>query len=112
MSKIGYARCSTEDQNAARQEEILKVAGCEKIFLDMLSGKDRNRPELEKMLDYVREGDVLYVESASRLARSTRNRLNIVDELTEKGVQFVSQKENINTETLQRKFMLTVFAAM
>ena len=112
MSKIGYARCSTEDQNPARQEQILKEAGCEKIFLDMLSGKDRNRPELAKMLDYVREGDVLYVESISRLARSTRDLLTIVDELTEKGVQFVSQKESIDTQTPQGKFMLTVFAAM
>lgn len=112
MSKIGYARCSAEDQNPARQEELLKEAGCEKIFLDMLSGKDRNRPELAKMLDYVREGDVLYVESISRLARSTRDLLTIVDELTEKGVQFVSQKESIDTQTPQGKFMLTVFAAM
>lgn len=112
MSKIGYARCSTADQNPARQEQILKEAGCEKIFLDMLSGKDRNRPELKKMLDYVREDDVLYVESISRLARSTRDLLTIVDELTEKGVHFVSQKESIDTTTPQGKFMLTVFAAM
>lgn len=112
MSKIGYARCSTADQNPARQEQILKEAGCKKIFLDMLSGKDRNRPELKKMLEYVREDDVLYVESISRLARSTRDLLTIVDELTEKGVQFVSQKENIDTSTPQGKFMLTVFAAM
>ena len=112
MSKIGYARCSTVDQNPARQEEILKEAGCEKVFLDMLSGKDRNRPELQKMLEYVREGDVLYVESISRLARSTRDLLTIIDELTEKKVQFVSEKEKIDTTTPQGKFMLTVFAAM
>lgn len=112
MSKIGYARCSTTDQNPARQEEWLKQQGCEKVFLDMLSGKDTNRPQLKAMLDYVREGDVLYVESISRLARSTRDLLNIVDQLTEKKVQFFSQKESIDTTTPQGKFMLTVFAAM
>lgn len=112
MSKIGYARCSTTDQNPARQKEFLKEVGCEKVFLDMMSGKDTNRPELKKMLEYVREGDTLYVESISRLARSTRDLLNIVDELNEKGVQFVSQKESIDTNSPQGKFMLTVFAAM
>lgn len=64
------------------------------------------------MLDYMREGDVLCVESISRLARSTRDLLNIVDQLTAKGVQFYSQKESIDTTTPQGKFMLTVFAAM
>ena len=112
MSKIGYARCSTDDQNPARQQEMLEKAGCEKIFLDMLSGKDTNRPELKRMLEYVREGDVLYVESISRLARSTRDLLTIVETLTAKGVQFISDKETIDTSTPQGKFMLTVFAAM
>ena len=77
MTKIGYVRCSTSDQNPARQEALLKKAGCKKVFSDMLSGKDRNRPGLQAMLDYVREGDVLYVESISRLARSTRDLLQI-----------------------------------
>lgn len=112
MSKIGYARCSSIDQNPERQKLLLKEAGCEKIFLDMMSGKDRNRPELEKMLDYVREGDILYVESISRLARSTKDLLTITEELSAKGVQFISQKESIDTSSPQGKFMLTVFAAM
>lgn len=112
MSKIGYARCSSIDQNPERQKLLLKEAGCEKIFLDMMSGKDRNRPELEKMLDYVREGDILYVESISRLARSTKDLLTITEELSRKGVQFISQKESIDTSSPQGKFMLTVFAAM
>ena len=97
MTKIGYVRCSSADQNPARQEEILKKAGCKKVFSDMLSGKDRNRPGLQAMLDYIREGDVLYIESISRLARSTRDLLQIVEELQNKGVQFVSEKENIDT---------------
>ena len=112
MTKIGYVRCSSADQNPARQEEILKKAGCKKVFSDKLSGKDRNRPGLQAMLDYIREGDVLYIESISRLARSTRDLLQIVEELQNKGVQFVSEKENIDTSTPQGKFILTVFAAL
>lgn len=112
MAKIGYVRCSSVDQNPARQEQLLREKGCEKVFKDMLSGKDRNRPGLQAMLDYIREGDVLYVESISRLARSTRDLLQIVEELKSKGVQFISQKESIDTSTPQGKFVLTVFAAL
>ncbi len=112
MVKIGYIRCSSSDQNPARQEETLRKSGCEKVFSDMLSGKDTNRPGLKAMLEYVREGDTLYVESFSRLARSTRDLLQIVDELQKKGVEFISQKECIDTSTPQGKFMLTVFAAL
>lgn len=110
--KVGYVRCSTADQNPARQLKMLEEKGCERVFQDMLSGKDTNRPGLQEMLSFVREGDILYVESISRLARSTRDLLNIVAQLQEKGVQFVSQKESIDTDTPQGKFMLTVFAAM
>ena len=59
MARIGYVRVSTEEQNTARQEKILKDAGCEKIFMDKMSGKDTYRPQLQKMLEYVREGDTL-----------------------------------------------------
>lgn len=112
MAKLGYVRCSSLDQNPARQEQLLQEKGCEKVFSDMLSGKDTNRPGLQAMMDYIREGDVLYVESISRLARSTRDLLQILDQLQAKGVQFVSQKESIDTSTPQGKFMLTVFAAL
>ncbi len=66
MAKIGYIRCSTTDQNPARQEESLKNSRCEKVFSDMLSGKDTNRPGLKAMLEYVREGDILYTDVTSR----------------------------------------------
>ena len=112
MAIIGYARVSTVDQNEARQIEALKEQNCEKIFCDKLSGKDKNRPELKRMLDYVREGDTLIVTEFSRLARSTRDLLDIVDELMAKKVEFVSLKENIDTSTPTGKFMLTVFSAL
>ena len=112
MAKIGYARCSTADQNPARQEQILKEAGCQRIYVDMLSGKDMNRPELKKMMEYLRKDDVLYVESISRLSRSTKDFLEILDELKEKGVHFISQKEQFDTNTPQGKFVLTMYAAM
>ena len=109
--KVFYARVSTEDQNEARQMTSAREAGCEKVFLDKASGKNTKRKELEKMLAFVRQGDVVVVSEISRLARNTADLLNIVQELNEKGVAFVSLKENIDTETPQGKFMLTVFGA-
>ena len=82
------------------------------IFSEKLSGANADRPQLRAMLDYVREGDTLYIESISRLGRSTKDLLNIIDTLTEKGVTLVSHKENIDTDTPAGKFMLTVFAAL
>lgn len=110
MSKIGYGRASTKEQNLDRQIDALTNAGCSKLFLEKVSGKNMDRPELKKMLEYIREGDVLYITSYSRLARSTKDLLHIVDELTKKGVELVSIKESLDTTTPQGKFMLTVFA--
>ena len=112
MSKIGYIRVSTEHQETARQQEILDGYHVDRIFSEKLSGANTDRPQLRAMLDYVREGDTLYIESISRLGRSTKDLLNIIDTLTEKGVTLVSHKENIDTDTPAGKFMLTVFAAL
>lgn len=90
----------------------MKTPGVEKVFTEKISGKDTNRPEFLKMLDYLREGDTLYVESISRLSRSIRDLLKTIDTLSEKGVTFVSQKENIDTTTAQGRFMLSVFATL
>ena len=79
------------------------------IFSEKLSGANTDRPQLRAMLDYVREDDTLYVESISRLGRSAKDLLNIIDNLTDKGVTLVSHKENIDTDTPTGKFMLTVF---
>lgn len=111
---IGYARVSTEEQNEARQLHSFEgyAEKIKKVFIDKMSGKDTNRPQLQAMLDYVREGDVVVVSDFSRLARSTRDMLQIVQELTDKGVGLISLKENIDTDTPQGRFMLTVFAAL
>lgn len=111
--KVGYIRVSTEEQNTIRQEILMRDLGVERVYMDKASGKSRTgRPQLEAMMDFVREGDVVIVESISRFARSTRDLLTLVEQLTEKGVGFVSQKESIDTNTPQGKFMLTVFGAM
>ena len=110
MARIKYIRVSTKEQNTARQEQ--DKALYDKIYLEKISGKDTNRPQLQAMLDYVREGDVVEVESYSRLARDTRDLLNIIDALNKKGVAFVSQKEQIDTSTPAGRFMLSVFASL
>ena len=111
---IGYARVSTVEQNEARQ--LVAFEGySEKItktFIDKMSGKDTNRPQLQAMLDYVREGDIVVVAEFSRLARSTRDMLQIVQELTDKGVGLISLKEAVDTQQPTGRFMLTVFAAL
>ena len=112
MSKIGYIRVSTEHQETARQQEIMCGYQVDRIFSEKLSGANTDRPQLRAMLDYVREGDTLYIESISRLGRSTKDLLNIIDTLTGKGVTLISHKENIDTDTPTGKFMLTVFAAL
>ena len=110
--KIGYVRVSTVGQHTGRQDDLMDKLGVEKIFVDKESGAKRERPGLNDMLSFVREGDTLIVESISRLARSTRDLLQIVDVLRDKKVQLVIQKENIDTSTPQGKFILTVFAAL
>lgn len=111
---IGYARVSTAEQNEQRQ--IVSFDSfpfhISKVFVDKCSGKNMERPQLQEMLRYVREGDTVVVSDFSRLARSTKDMLNIVQELTDKKVSLISLKENINTDTSQGQFMLTVFAAL
>lgn len=112
MAKLAYLRVSAIDQNLARQEAMAEEWQVDKIFSEKKSGKDAERPALKEMLAYAREGDILHVESISRLARSTRDLLNIVDILNKKGVAFVSRKEALDTTTPAGRFMLTVFAAL
>ena len=110
--KIGYIRVSTEEQNTARQEVLLRELSVDEVFIDKASGKNADRPELTRMMNYVRRGDTVIVESISRFARNTRDLLDLVERLTKKQVEFVSRKEAIDTTTPTGKFMLTVFAAV
>ena len=110
--KIGYIRISTTDQNTARQEVLMEELGVGQVFIDRMSGKSTDRPELKRMMNFVREGDVVMVESISRFARNTRDLLELVEQLSAKGVEFVSKKEAIDTMTPSGKFMLTIFGAV
>jgi DNA invertase Pin-like site-specific DNA recombinase len=110
--KVGYIRVSTAEQNTIRQEVLMNNLMVDEIFMDRMSGKNTDRPQLKRMLDFVRKGDIVIVESISRFARNTRDLLELVDTLSIKDVAFVSQKENIDTTTPTGRFMVTVFAAV
>lgn len=103
---VGYVRVSTKEQNTARQSELINQLGAENVYTDRMSGKNTERPELHKMMDFVRDGDTVVVESISRFARNTRDLLDLVSALEVKDVQFISQKESIDTSTPTGKFML------
>lgn len=110
--KVGYIRVSTQEQNTIRQEVLMQELGAEQVFIDRMSGKNLDRPELKRLLTFVRAGDCVIVESISRFARNTRDLLELIDQLQKKEVQFVSKKEAIDTTTPTGKFMLTVFGAV
>ena len=110
--RVAYVRVSTAEQNEDRQVEALKAHGIEKWYVEKVSGKNMDRPQLQAMLDYVREGDTVYVHDFSRLARSTKDLLAIVERLQAKGVAFHSDKEQIDTSTPTGKLMLTMIAAI
>jgi len=114
MRKFGYIRVSSIDQNEERQIIAMDALGIPKehIFMDKLSGKNTARPGLQKLLAIVKRDDTIIVESVSRFARNTRDLLELVEQLTAMGVEFVSQKEHIDTTTPTGKFMLTVFGAV
>ena len=109
---LAYVRVSTVEQNEERQIEALKKFNIEKWFKEKVSGKNMDRPKLQEMLDFCREGDTIYIHDFSRLARSTKDLLDIVERLKEKGVHLVSNKENIDSSTPQGKLMLTMIAAI
>lgn len=112
---IGYARVSTDDQDAALQRDALKAAGCSRIFEDKASGKNTDRPELTKALDYLREGDTLCVWKLDRFARSLIDLVTMVDALRERGIGFkvlTGALANIDTNTADGRLMLQIIGAM
>ena len=110
--KVAYVRVSTVEQNEARQLESLKKYGIEKWFTEKVSGKNMDRPRLQELLDFVREGDTVYIHDFSRLARSTSDLLKLVEFFKDKGVHLVSNKENIDSSTPTGKLMLTMIGAI
>ena len=114
MARIAYIRVSTEDQNTARQKEAFKDLRIDKYYEEKVSGKNiKDRPELQKMMEYVREGDIVIVESISRFGRSLKDLLNLIEQLNEKGVQFKSLKEgDIDTTTPTGKLVFSIFSSL
>lgn len=111
--KIAYVRVSTLEQNEERQIEGLEKHGIDRWYIEKVSAKNTDdRPELLKLLNEIKPGDVLYVHDFSRLARSTRDLLDIVEELNANGIHVVSNKENIDTSTPSGKLMLTMIGAI
>lgn len=110
--RIAYVRVSTAEQNEARQIEALKKYDIEKWFTEKASGKNADRPKLQEMMDFAREGDEIYIHDFSRLARSTKDLLNIIERLDAKGIKLISNKENLDTHTPTGRLMLTMVGAI
>ena len=109
---IAYIRVSTVEQNEQRQIEAMKPFNIEKWFIEKISAKDTNRPKLQELLEFAREGDTIHVHDFSRLARSTKDLLDIIEQLSQKNIYLVSNKENIDTSTPTGKLMLTMIGAI
>lgn len=110
--RIAYIRVSTVEQNEQRQIEAMQKYDIEKWFIEKVSAKDTNRPKLQEMLEFAREGDTVHIHDFSRLARSTKDLLDIVETLNGKGIRLVSNKESIDTSTPTGKLMLTMIGAI
>ena len=110
--KLGYARVSTQDQELARQIDALNSYGVDEIFTEKITGTKANRPELLKLKNKLRAGDVVIIESLSRLGRSTKDLLNLIEEWNMQEVKLISLKENIDTTTPTGKLLITVLSAI
>ena len=111
--KIGYARVSTEEQNLDRQLDSLKEAGCEKIFQEKITGTKKERPELDKLMEQLRNGDLIIISDLTRLSRSVKDLFSLVDQIEKKGANIKSLKESwMDTSTPQGKLMFTIFAGI
>jgi DNA invertase Pin-like site-specific DNA recombinase len=111
-TKIGYCRVSTTEQNMTAQMELLHKAGCQEVFEEKISGSHIDRPELRKMLDYIRKGDTVIVTKLDRLARSTKDLLSIAEEIKKKGADFEVLNIHLDTKSPTGQLMLTLLAAI
>ncbi len=110
--KIGYARVSTKDQNLALQCDALKAEGCQKIYEEKISGAKLDRPELRRMIDQLREGDIIVIWKLDRLGRSLPDLVRLVSEIQDKGAGLKSLNDSIDTTTPQGKLTFHLFAAL
>ena len=110
--KIGYARVSTEDQNLDMQIDALKEAKCDHIYEEKMSGKINDRPALDKALNFMRKGDTLVVWKLDRLGRSLRHLIEVINDLMDDGMYFMSLQENIDTTSTSGKLIFHIFAAL
>jgi len=110
---IGYGRVSTVEQNLDRQIDALKDAGADKLFTEKITGKKKERPELMKLIEQLREGDIVVISELTRLSRSTKDLFAIVDQIKSKGADIRSLKETwLDTTTPQGALMMTIFAGL
>ena len=110
--KIGYARVSTQEQELALQLDALKEAGCSQIYQEKITGAKRERPELQEMIEHLREGDVIVIWKLDRLARSLRDLVDLVNHIQGKGAALLSLNDQIDTTTSHGKFTFHIFAAL
>lgn len=110
--KVSYVRVSSKEQNEQRQVEALEKHGIEKWFVEKISGRTNDRPELNKMLEFVREGDEVFIMDLSRISRSLKGLIEIVETLQEKKVSLHSEKENIDTSTATGRMMVSMFGVI
>jgi DNA invertase Pin-like site-specific DNA recombinase len=110
--KVAYVRVSTIEQNEGRQLEAMKSLGIDKYYTEKISAKDTNRPKLQELMEYVREGDSVYIKDFSRLARSTKDLLELVEYFNNKKVNLISLQENLDTSTPTGKLMVTMMGAI
>lgn len=110
--RYGYVRVSTTHQNTARQDILMKELGVDRVFIDKCTGKNTDRPQFQEMMSILQKGDVVVVESYSRMSRSTKDLLDTVEKLNELGVGFISKKETIDTTTAAGRMFLTFIAGM
>jgi len=110
--KFGHTRVSTREQDLALQQDALHAVNCEQIFEEKLSGTSKARPQLQKLLEQLREGDVIVVWKLDRLARSLRDLVSLVQQIQAKGAALLSLKDQIDTTSAQGKFTFHIFAAL
>lgn len=110
--KIGYARISTKNQNLNLQIDALKKEGCEKIYREISNSSKFDRPELSKVIEFLRNGDTLVVWKLDRLGRSVKNLIQFVDNLNSKNISFISLTDSIDTSTPSGKFFFHIMASL